>query len=334
MALPSGWKRLEYIEATGTQYIDTGIIPDQDTRVVVDCEMDGSVRWPTPFGAWSAANKQAFIFIYFPDFLQCYTYYGAERKTSPISASGRHVIDANKNAIYIDGELICTHTEQVFSANHSLYFFAYNNIGVPGNISKGKYCEAIVYAKTGIVEHFVACETDEGEVGLWGDKNSEFHGNAGTGKFIAGPELEPDPEPDPEPISPAGDHNIIIGQISREVESPVVLIGGAICEIESGTTLFNGIARDISFGAEKCKITLSGEAMSATDTYIEVDGTKYAPFGQTIEVETEVGTTIKIFAYADITIDGEAKGSGLIEYTVKGDISAVFDLWSIYITTS
>ena len=34
--LPEGYTELKYIETTGTQHIDTGIIPNQDTRII--CE--------------------------------------------------------------------------------------------------------------------------------------------------------------------------------------------------------------------------------------------------------------------------------------------------------
>ena len=36
MSIPSGYKRLEYIKSSGTQYIDTGFKPNQNTRVVMD----------------------------------------------------------------------------------------------------------------------------------------------------------------------------------------------------------------------------------------------------------------------------------------------------------
>ena len=35
MSLPSGYKRLEYIQSSGTQYIDTGFKHNQNTRVVM-----------------------------------------------------------------------------------------------------------------------------------------------------------------------------------------------------------------------------------------------------------------------------------------------------------
>ena len=38
MSLPSGYTRLEYIKSSGTQYINTGFNPNQNTRVVVDAK--------------------------------------------------------------------------------------------------------------------------------------------------------------------------------------------------------------------------------------------------------------------------------------------------------
>lgn len=34
--LPAGYTRLAYIESTGTQYIDTGLAPTKNFRIVVD----------------------------------------------------------------------------------------------------------------------------------------------------------------------------------------------------------------------------------------------------------------------------------------------------------
>ena len=62
--LPSGHKPLEYIESSGTQYIDTGFIPNQDTRVVVDFEfIDFTEDYGGVFGGRNG-NTNAFAFYY------------------------------------------------------------------------------------------------------------------------------------------------------------------------------------------------------------------------------------------------------------------------------
>ena len=36
--LPSGYRQVEYIQSSGTQYVDTGFAPNQDTRCVLDAQ--------------------------------------------------------------------------------------------------------------------------------------------------------------------------------------------------------------------------------------------------------------------------------------------------------
>lgn len=42
MSLPTGYTPLEWIESTGTQYVDTEFAPNQDTRAVMDFELTSS----------------------------------------------------------------------------------------------------------------------------------------------------------------------------------------------------------------------------------------------------------------------------------------------------
>ena len=37
MVQRNAYRDVDYIESTGTQYIDTGVIPNQNTRVVLNC---------------------------------------------------------------------------------------------------------------------------------------------------------------------------------------------------------------------------------------------------------------------------------------------------------
>ena len=52
-ALPDGYTKLEYIESSGTQYINTGIVPKTTTRVVVDFSLTTTAggQW----NGWSSA---------------------------------------------------------------------------------------------------------------------------------------------------------------------------------------------------------------------------------------------------------------------------------------
>ena len=57
--LPDGYTRLEYIQSSGTQYIDTGIKGNQNIKVDIDfIVVDNVAFWP--FGARTSANSKSF----------------------------------------------------------------------------------------------------------------------------------------------------------------------------------------------------------------------------------------------------------------------------------
>ena len=54
--LPSGYTELEYIQSSGSQYINTGFIPKYDSRIVLDAEVTDSSIVCALFGARGAAS--------------------------------------------------------------------------------------------------------------------------------------------------------------------------------------------------------------------------------------------------------------------------------------
>ena len=62
-ALPSGYTQLEYIESTGTQYIDTGIVPNSTTTAEV--KFNNSKKTSFVFGSrWSQSPNYDTFGIY------------------------------------------------------------------------------------------------------------------------------------------------------------------------------------------------------------------------------------------------------------------------------
>ena len=61
--LPDGYTRLEYIESSGTQWIDTGIKPTVNMEYILDFHAFGqSTAYTSPFGFRDSANKSAIGF--------------------------------------------------------------------------------------------------------------------------------------------------------------------------------------------------------------------------------------------------------------------------------
>ena len=163
-ALPE--KQLTAIESTGTQYIDTGIIPSVGYRAEVDFQatseptsnwwilsavVSASKLWRAGINASSFRTDGGF------------TYSQTSSKTSRTIATGT-----------------CT-----TSLTIPLYLFAQNEGGA---CEFGKYrlysCKIYDNANT-LVRNFVPYRNSDGAIGLYDLVNSKFYANAGTGAFTA-----------------------------------------------------------------------------------------------------------------------------------------------------
>lgn len=199
--LPEGYTELEYIQSSGTQYIDTGFKPNQDTRVVVKAVVKVSNVANWLFGSRTANGRQQFSFLgasagYFrADYANSQTPFDASLNTDqPIT------IDANKNTTSIL-ELSASKTVPYssFASNSNLHLFAVCTNGV---VSTGKvvifYCK--IYDGNTLVRDYVPCKSENGDVGLFDIVSQKFYSNAGAGEFTAGPEV-PQPEPTLDPYT-------------------------------------------------------------------------------------------------------------------------------------
>lgn len=198
MSLPKGFKRLAYIQSSGTQYIDSGFIPNQDTRVdmvavPLSTDETGDGTGFIAYGAGDTYNKDAF---------ECYTgnaqyflnYDGQYQWTRAMTVGEKVKISHNKNVVTLSinggAEETYSFDYKEFTAPKSMTLFAINR----GTAVNGAYilrgharifsCQ--IYDNGTMVRDYIPCQTTSGEIGLWDDVGGVFYGNAGTGTFTAG----------------------------------------------------------------------------------------------------------------------------------------------------
>ena len=189
MGLPSGYKRLEYIQSTGTQYIDTGFKPNQNSRVVADFQLTASGVWQSVFGAWKYTSDYVDSFVFLATSSNFFrTDFGADRVSfsSSLSTLNRHIVDHNKTSVTLDSTTV-SHRSQTFSSSYNLNIFAGNTGGTASEFAKMKLYSCKIYDNGTLIRDYIPCQTTAGEIGLWDDVNGVFYGNAGTGTFTAGP---------------------------------------------------------------------------------------------------------------------------------------------------
>ena len=196
--LPSGATRLEYIESSGTQWIDTGV----RGRIEVSAEADvtcTSMGDQTILGSRIDDGDTWFTVIHWNaydliDGIGGHGYwYWANRHV--IEVGDRHVIrsviaDGNQS-IYIDGTEIGTPRtcHSAFDSMRSMYLLALHKGSSAVYPAHAKLYSARIWLDGALQRDFVPCRDANDEVCLYDLVSGEYFRNIGSGSFAAGGEI-------------------------------------------------------------------------------------------------------------------------------------------------
>ena len=104
--LPEGYTEVEYVEATGSQYVDTGIVPKTTTRLVCDFQLTTTPSDRVRSGWGSAGSVEAFWFGTDNDhvnFACSVSGNSVQANTGVPVDTNRHSFDISMSAIEFDG---------------------------------------------------------------------------------------------------------------------------------------------------------------------------------------------------------------------------------------
>lgn len=180
---------IEYLQSSGTQYIDTGLIPYSTTNIAIDFEtliVTGNTAGFF-FGCRASSNSKTFDFLqYYSGTLKFRWDYGSTLRDGPAVTSGLHKATTSGNKMTIDGTTLTSGTFQ--STTLPIYLFALNN---NGSATCHPSCRIYSFKviRGGIaVRDFIPVRV--GQVGYMYDKvTRQLFGNAGTGNFILGNDI-------------------------------------------------------------------------------------------------------------------------------------------------
>ena len=230
MSLPSGYKQLEYIQSSGTQYINTGFKPNQSTKIELDVlSAEGtSSNIPYIFGTQDRSNNY-FVATWVLG-------YGNGMVTTGINLyDGEfHVVKVENGALYKDGSIIAQRTVSSFSIGVPIFLFAVNSSRQSMGYGACKLRSCKIYDNGTLVRDFIPCKNASGVIGLWDDVNSTFYQNAGSGTVTAGPEV-------------IGSNRVLVDAKGYDANSGTVLVNGMVYHLKKGRGLLNGMGYDIPF---------------------------------------------------------------------------------------
>jgi hypothetical protein len=185
---------LEYIESTGTQFVNTEFRHDQNTRIVMDIQVTNTSSTAFIVGARpnsTGAGRDMFI-----NSGRLGVDYGTpannriEVPKADVDVTQRTLIDFNKNVLTVNNSYRREWTVETFTSSLGMYLFACNTNGSSGTPASMRLYSCKVYDNDVLVRDYVPCKTSDGTIGLLDNVDGKFYGNAGSGSFVAGSETE------------------------------------------------------------------------------------------------------------------------------------------------
>lgn len=189
--MPENYTQLQYIQSSGTQFINTGIIPNANTTLLAD------------FQIMASGSDNGIIGVAGPNCCIAHTastLYGAYKKGGGASAE----IDISEHynnrmtAYLTNGQFSSDYGGDSFdpvtdwSTTASVYLFALNENGTVYGRSSIRMYFASIYVETEsdwVNTEFYPCKNPSGVIGMLEANSGKFYANSGANNFTAGPEI-------------------------------------------------------------------------------------------------------------------------------------------------
>lgn len=190
---------VEYIQSTGTQWIDAGVIANGDTKVDIDFQLTKTSGFL--FGSRVSINKDAYT-LNVTSAGNLVSLYGVGTDgyggayALGVADTKRHIVNKNQNYLYIDGKYITPFAKQTFTTPANLELFACYNNGTKGHSpARMKLYSCTIYdgiaeGSRTLLRDFKPCYRKADRVaGLYDTVSGTFFENQGTGNFLIGGEI-------------------------------------------------------------------------------------------------------------------------------------------------
>lgn len=181
---------LEYIQSSGTQYVDTGFTPNQDTRILMEAQIIGNPEDHEWFyGARTSGSVNAYGFFWNHASSKFGGTYGNQQVdvSEDVPVSTKIFVDQNKNVLLFNQNTY-TFLSTTFTCPVTLPLLARNTNGTIATYANAKLYFCQIYDNGTLIRDYYPARDKEGIVCLYDQVNKEYVYNSGTGGFIAGPD--------------------------------------------------------------------------------------------------------------------------------------------------
>ena len=186
--LPNGYRQVEYVEFTGSQYIDTGILSKQS--LTIESGFSTTTASKLLFGARTSASASGLVFGYFASSSSYVGFGGGTAMYSttlnPMNGS-KHTVVLSNGIYTIDGVDQTISNRGTLSNFYNIYLGTWNNANTADNrMFVGKVYSFIIYDGDTIASYLVPCVNEStGKAGMYDVVSGTFLAPVG-GDLTAG----------------------------------------------------------------------------------------------------------------------------------------------------
>lgn len=232
--LPNEYQQVEYIESTGTQYIDTGYKVNMNTDTVeveVDVTRENGSHFV--FGNYSTNNYYGFNF--YGEASSLYFYYNVAQVIINTSHSGVGEITklkATNTNFYVNNTSVGTfETVNNTTPYNAFIFGASSSSSTADFLTKMKLYSCKITSANNVVRNFIPCyRKSDNVIGLFDIVNNVFYTNAGTGTFNKGNNI-------PKPQYPQQIKNVT-GDANEKIQNKNLFVAQKIVEDSNNASVY------------------------------------------------------------------------------------------------
>lgn len=326
--IPFAYQEVEYIESTGTQWFDTGVIPS-GTNYTVEIafqatQVNSSASWI--ISAWCGSQDSSFRAGFSSGNFNTTNGFGYSQTSDKLAYTVATGKSRNSTlSLYMFGQHESTGAAHVANSLYKLY-----------------YCK--IYKDGTLIRDFVPCYRKEGGMaGLYDAVNYAFFMNNGTGSFVVGADVNRvDRKFQPGIV---GKTNVVEGALIPDTHEQLVNytmiyhLGDECEELTGGfggctgyrSTGYSGSAPTVTKNADHIHITHSASnTLGSMLTANKIDLTDFARLAAYAYSNTSGNT----YAWANASYISARSGSGLSGGGVSLSSNATFTGWKTLDLTS
>ena len=190
--LPDGYTQLEYLESTGTQYINLGFGFQGSDDTEIDFQMtqaptsaegifgDRDTSSARGYMLYAEARTDGFVFLHNNNYIT----------NLNNDWYDRHVFKKVGSKIYFDGVVNSQTVSASFTQTQHAFLFAWHTEGNQPNRSKTKiFSFTVTRSGSKYCELIPAKRDSDGVLGMYDIVRNKFLTNSGSGSFVAGPSV-------------------------------------------------------------------------------------------------------------------------------------------------